>query len=96
MASYETCPASNQRFNFVHNILLNNKSFIIILFIASFHIKFQNGYINKEFVKQNFAQCMRLKKVRHKRIWGNFVGISLLISVRRLERSESPQGVVAS
>ena len=39
---------------------------------------------------------MRLKKVRHKRIWGNFVGISLLISVRRLERSESLQGVVIS
>ena len=36
---------------------------------------------------------MRLTEVRCRRIWGNFAGISLLIAVRRPERSESPQGV---
>ena len=36
---------------------------------------------------------MRLTEVRRRRIWGNFAGISLLIAVRRPERSESPQGV---
>ena len=36
---------------------------------------------------------MRLTEVRRRRIWGNFAGISLLIAVRRPERSESPQSV---
>lgn len=39
---------------------------------------------------------MRLTEVRRRRIWGNFAGISLLIAVRRPERSESPQGVVGA
>lgn len=36
---------------------------------------------------------MRLTEVRRKRIWGDFAGISLLIAVRRPERSESPQNM---
>ena len=39
---------------------------------------------------------MRLTEVRRRRIWGNFAGISLLIAVRRPERSESLQGVAKS
>ena len=69
MPSKKPSPASNQRFNFVHNILLNNKSFIIILFIVSFHIKFQNGYLNKEFVKQNFVQRFGLSEVAEQFGW---------------------------
>jgi len=36
---------------------------------VSFHIKFQNGYLNKEFVKQNFVQRFGLSEVAEQFGW---------------------------